>query len=124
MSNKKISINEALHFDVIVRQVMALNLEREPFFPAKKLLDECWEVVAALSLAGTFALPNNALRQPPLPPPPSPFAPPSSSMTVDPAATPPVALSRSNIGGSAAMEGRGSGVVLWLGGAVWLFARV
>ncbi len=51
-----------LHFDVIVRQVMALSLERiiwydfncflhieffveVPFFPPKKLLDERWEVV-------------------------------------------------------------------------------
>jgi hypothetical protein len=51
-----------LHFDVIVRQVMALSLERivwynfngflhvdiiveEPFFSTKKLLDEHWEEV-------------------------------------------------------------------------------
>ncbi len=50
-----------LHFDVIVRRVMALSLEKiiwynfncflhveifveEPFFPAKKLQDEGWEV--------------------------------------------------------------------------------
>ncbi len=54
LSDKKISIIATLHFDVIVRQVMALSLERiiwydfngflhveifveEPFFPAKKL---------------------------------------------------------------------------------------
>ncbi len=62
MSDKNISINATLHFDVIVRQVMALSLERiiwynfncflqveifveEPFFHAKKLLDERWEEV-------------------------------------------------------------------------------
>jgi hypothetical protein len=58
--DEKNSINATLHFDVIVRQVMALSLERiiwydfncflhveifveEPFFSAKKLLDERWE---------------------------------------------------------------------------------
>jgi hypothetical protein len=35
-SDKKISIIATLHFDVIVRQVMALSLERRNlFFPAK-----------------------------------------------------------------------------------------
>ncbi len=59
-SDKNISINAMLHFDVIVRQVMVLSLERiiwydfncflhveifveEPFFSAKKLLYERWE---------------------------------------------------------------------------------
>ncbi len=59
-SDKNISIIAKLYFDVIVRQVMALSLGRiiwynfngflhvdfffqEPFFPAKKLLDERWE---------------------------------------------------------------------------------
>jgi hypothetical protein len=53
-----------LYFDVIVRQLMALSLERiiwydfdsflhveifveEPFFPTKKLLDERWEEVVS-----------------------------------------------------------------------------
>ncbi len=57
-----------LYFDVIVRQVMALSLERiiwynfngflhvdffveEPFFSAKKLLDERWEEVVCLHVA-------------------------------------------------------------------------
>jgi hypothetical protein len=61
-SNKKISIIAMLHFDVIVRLVMALSFERiiwynfngflhvdifvgEPFFSTKKLLDERWEEV-------------------------------------------------------------------------------
>jgi hypothetical protein len=61
-SKENISIIAMLDFNVIVRQVMALSLERiiwydfngflhveifveEPFFPAKKLLDERWEVV-------------------------------------------------------------------------------
>jgi hypothetical protein len=43
--DKEISINAMLHFDVIVRQVKALSLERESFFLAKKLLDEHWKVV-------------------------------------------------------------------------------
>jgi hypothetical protein len=62
LSDKKISINAMLHFNVIVRRVMALSLERiiwydfnsflhleifveELFFSTKKLLDERWEVV-------------------------------------------------------------------------------
>jgi hypothetical protein len=56
LSNKKIFILAMLHLDVIVRQVMALSLERRNlFFPAKKLLDERWEVVsyAAASKATT-----------------------------------------------------------------------
>jgi hypothetical protein len=36
LSDKKISIIATLHFNVIVRQVMALSLERRNlFFPAK-----------------------------------------------------------------------------------------
>ncbi len=62
LSNKNISIIAMLYFDVIVRQVIALSLERtiwynfnsflqveifveEPFISAKKLLDEHWEEV-------------------------------------------------------------------------------
>jgi hypothetical protein len=62
LSDKKFSIIATLHFDVIIRRIMALSLERiiwydfngflhieifveEPFFPAKKLLDERWEEV-------------------------------------------------------------------------------
>jgi hypothetical protein len=65
LSDKNISIIAMLYFDVIVRQVMVLSLERiiwydfngfvrveifveEPFFPAKKLLDEHWEEVHLL----------------------------------------------------------------------------
>ncbi len=71
-SDKKISIIATLHLDVIVRRVMALSLVRiiwydfngflhveifveEPFFPAKKLLDErcAWEEMAIILLEGT-----------------------------------------------------------------------
>jgi hypothetical protein len=46
LSDKNISIIVMLHFDVIVRQVVALSLERRNLFiSAKKLLDERWEVV-------------------------------------------------------------------------------
>ncbi len=66
-SDKKISIIATLHFDVTVKQVMALSLERiiwnnfngflhvetfveEPCFFAKKLLDEHWEEVTTSTL--------------------------------------------------------------------------
>jgi hypothetical protein len=66
-----IPIIAMLNFNVIVRQVMALSLERiiwydfngfshveiiveEPFFLAEKLLDECWEVVGGESPRGFF----------------------------------------------------------------------
>jgi hypothetical protein len=66
-SDKKISIIATLHFNVIVRQVMALSLNRiiwydfirflhveifveEPFFSAKKLLDERGKEVHPRSL--------------------------------------------------------------------------
>ncbi len=44
-SDKKISIIATLHFDVIVRQVMALSLERRNFFPNQIAGNERWEVV-------------------------------------------------------------------------------
>jgi hypothetical protein len=55
LSDKKISIIAMLHFDVIVRRVMALSLERRNlFFFAKKLLDERWEVVRSINTSGNI----------------------------------------------------------------------
>jgi hypothetical protein len=48
LSYKNISIIAMLYFDIIVRQVMALSLERGTFFFTKRLLDERWEVVTYL----------------------------------------------------------------------------
>ncbi len=49
-SDKKISIIAMLHFDVIVRLVMALSLERRNFFSRQIAENERWEVVRG----GTF----------------------------------------------------------------------
>jgi hypothetical protein len=50
LNDKKISIIATLHFDVIVRRVIALSLERRNlFFPAKKPQDAHWEVVGLLT---------------------------------------------------------------------------
>jgi hypothetical protein len=45
LSDKKISIIATLHFDVIVRRVMALSLERRNLFSCQIAQNERWEVV-------------------------------------------------------------------------------